>query len=166
MTRILLTIALFLALPGILMAPFMPHDPLDIRLPQTLSQADVLRLTTEAGLYYGVAQELAEAVGIVESDWRLHEIGDAGEIGPFQIMPITWKQFDCGSFFSLRNHFFCAAKILAARTKVCGSEQRAVRSYNLGTSICPGPKGPNRAHTMDVMGHKHRLETRKFMCPP
>lgn len=112
--------------------------------PLPVPRNSVVGLVQRSAERHGVPVALAVAVSHVESRHRCDARGQAGEMGPLQILPATARGLGYrGSAAGLRN---CGVGLdlgmrhLAMAWKRCGTKTGAARLHNRGLgSSCSGP---------------------------
>ena len=153
MTRSLPILALLLALwPHFAAAP--TTEP-PIAPAATITRSEAHALAMKYGSRIVARPLLLDALCWEESHGDARAKSTAGALGACQILVTTWDHYGClGMMERAEDSYICAAFILAERLEACGSESRAVASYNMGTGTCPGVKG---THANRVMGAVYLL---------
>ena len=87
----------------------------------------------EASKRQHLSPELIASLVLTESSFRKDVTSSVGAIGPAQIRIEFWQRF-CGTIdlADPEENIYCGAQILAHYQEMCGSENCALKSYNLG----------------------------------
>jgi len=87
----------------------------------------------EASKRQRLSPELIASLVLTESSFRKDVTSSVGAIGPAQIRIEFWQRF-CGTadLADPEENIYCGAQILAHYQEMCGSENCALKSYNLG----------------------------------
>lgn len=105
--------------------------------PFSLSESEdiIIDVILDSSERHDVDPLLVVAVGSVESSWRLHVRGRAGEYGPLQVLPSTFYAMGGSNPHDWRESLDIGVKYLAKMLdRADGCEELALAYYNAGPS--------------------------------
>lgn len=103
--------------------------------PEALGVAAVV---VDAAATYGVPVDLVIALGAAESDWRLNARGRAGERGPLQVLPDTFRLLGGTDLSDWRQTLRAGVRYLSMTLeRARGDVELAVALYNSGINRQP-----------------------------
>lgn len=103
---------------------------------------DIIKMIRTSAVEHGIEPDLAVAIAVVESGLNPNAVGDAGEIGLFQLRP-EYHRVKPGD---VKNNIDVAMKYLGYLKSVCGPKYRDawIICYNLGPNYPRDIQHPNR----------------------